>query len=385
MKLFLLRYGELALKGKNRKSFEDLLINNIRRSLKGLPVEIRKTYGRLFVHLEDDSCHIDLEKRLSRIFGLVSFSPVEKTSLDFEEIMFKSAEIINESITSPFTFKIETNRPNKKFPVKSPEISAKTGEYVLDKVTGSSVDVHNPDIKLFIEIRDDGAYIFHRFFPAGGGLPVGVSGKAILMLSGGIDSPVAGWMGMKRGLNVEGLHFQSPPFTSERSREKVLDIAKELATFCGSLTLHFAHFTEIQKEIHEKCPHDMGITIMRRMMFRLSEMLARKQNAGAIITGESLGQVASQTLDSIAVINKVTTMPVFRPLIGLDKEEITGYSRRIGTYEISIRPYEDCCTVFVPKHPVTRPKLFYTEKTESRINVQELLNRCMDNIETVSV
>ncbi len=385
MIIFLLRYGELALKGKNRGTFENLLINNIRRSLKGLPAEIKKTYGRLFVYLEDDRFFDEAKERLCRIFGLVSFSPVEKVALDLDEIMSKAAEMIDSEFSAPFSFKVETSRPNKGFPFKSPHVSSSVGEYVLNNVPGCRVDVHNPDLKLFVEIRDDEAYLFHRFFQAGGGLPVGISGKALLLLSGGIDSPVAGWMGMKRGLTVEGLHFQSPPFTSERSLEKVLDIGRELASYCGKFKIHIANFTAIQKEIYSKCPQDMGITIMRRMMFRIAESLAYTQRAGALLTGESLGQVASQTLDSISVISAVTSIPVFRPLIGLDKQEITVYSQRIGTYDISVRPYEDCCTVFVPKHPVTKPKLKYTEKAERCFDYAGMLQECIDSIETVTL
>lgn len=385
MKLFLIRYGELALKGKNRKSFEDLLVRNIKQALRGIPAEIKKTYGRLFVYLSNEDYYRETLHRLCRIFGLVSVSPVDTASLNMEDIKEKAVSVIREEFTPPFTFKVETSRPNKHFPLPSPEVSRDTGAYILKNIDGSKVDVHNPDLKLFIEIRDDEAYIFHRFYAGVGGLPVGVSGKALLLLSGGIDSPVAGWMGMKRGLEVEALHFHSFPFTSERSREKVLDLSHKLARYCGKLTLHIASFTEIQKEIRAKCPQPMSVTIMRRMMFRTAARLAKQRGAGALITGESLGQVASQTLDSIAVIDAVVDLPVFRPLIGLDKQEIISYSQKVGTYDISIRPYEDCCTVFVPKHPVTRPKPAYTEEVESVLDIPSLLDNCLENTETVII
>ncbi|MFY9114090.1 MAG: tRNA uracil 4-sulfurtransferase ThiI [Dethiobacteria bacterium] len=385
MKLFLLRYGELALKGKNRKIFEDMLIRNIRDALQGISAEVRKTYGRLFVHLHDESYEREVLERLRRIFGLVSISPVESAPLNMDEIQAQALDVIRNEAVAPFTFKVETRRSNKLFPLESPEISRTTGAYILANMAGSKVDVHHPDITLHIEIREKKAFIYHRFYSGSGGLPVGISGKALLLLSGGIDSPVAGWMGMKRGLEVEALHFHSFPFTSERSKEKVLQIASVMARYCGKLTLHIAGFTEIQKTIHKECPPAMRITIMRRMMFRAAERIAAAREAGALITGECLGQVASQTLESIAVIDVLAKRPVFRPLIGMDKQEIVTYAQKIGTYEISILPYEDCCTVFVPRHPATRPKLVYTEKVESALDVCPLLDNCLENIETITV
>ncbi|NLI69761.1 MAG: tRNA 4-thiouridine(8) synthase ThiI [Firmicutes bacterium] len=385
MKLFLLRYGELALKGKNRKAFEDLLIRNIRDALQGISAEVRRTYGRLFVHLHEENREREVLERLGRIFGLVSISPVDSAPLNMEDIQARALATIQKGAAAPFTFKVETRRSNKAFPLESPEISRITGAHILSNVAGSKVDVHHPDIILHMEIREKEAYVYHLSYPGCGGLPVGASGRALLLLSGGIDSPVAGWMGMKRGLEIEALHFHSFPFTSERAKDKVLQIASMMARYSGKLILHVAGFTGIQEAIHKECPPAMRITIMRRMMFRVAERLAASRGAGALVTGESLGQVASQTLESIAVTDVLAERPVFRPLIGMDKQEIIDLARKIGTYEISILPYEDCCTVFVPKHPATRPKLLYTEKVESFLDVNSLLDNCLENIESVTL
>ena len=385
MKMLLLRYGELALKGKNRNQFENALIKNVRDSLQGLSAEVKKVYGRLFVYLQDEENFEEAISRLQCVFGIVSVSPVESTSLDLDEITKKAAEIVMSTVTPPFTFKVDARRSYKQFPYESPEINRLTGGYILENVPGSKVDVHNPNLILQIEIRNQEAYIFHRSYPGEGGLPVGTSGNALLLLSGGIDSPVAGWMAMKRGLNIEALHFHSPPFTSERSREKTIDLTRSLTRYHHRINLHIAGFTEIQKAIHSCCPKDMGVTIMRRMMFRIANSLARTRNAKAIITGESLGQVASQTLDSIKTISAVSDLPIFRPLIGLDKQEIIAYSQKIGTYSTSILPYEDCCTVFVPKHPVTKPRINRAEKAEENLDISGLIDNCLQNIETITL
>ena len=274
MKLFLLRYGELALKGKNRKAFEDLLIRNIRDALQGISAEVRRTYGRLFVHLHEENREREVLERLGRIFGLVSISPVDSAPLNMEDIQARALATIQKGAAAPFTFKVETRRSNKAFPLESPEISRITGAHILSNVAGSKVDVHHPDIILHMEIREKEAYVYHLSYPGCGGLPVGASGRALLLLSGGIDSPVAGWMGMKRGLEIEALHFHSFPFTSERAKDKVLQIASMMARYSGKLILHVAGFTGIQEAIHKECPPAMRITIMRRMMFRVAERLA---------------------------------------------------------------------------------------------------------------
>lgn len=385
MKLLLIRYGELALKGKNRKYFEEALMQNIRKMLHDLPVEVKKLYGRLFVYLHDEEYYQEAINRLQGIFGLVSISPAESSPLDFEDIKQKAVEVLQDSIDPPFTFKVEARRSNKQFPLKSPEINQQLGGHILKNFPQCEVDVHNPDITLKVEIREQEAYLFYRSYPGEGGLPVGISGKALLLLSGGIDSPIAGWMGLKRGLEVEALHFHSFPFTSERSKEKVIELAQVLTRYHPQITLHIAGFTEIQKAIHSNCPKQMGVTIMRRMMFRVADRLCRAQNCKALITGESLGQVASQTLESIQTISATTDLPVFRPLIGLDKQEIISYAQKIGTYPISIQPYEDCCTVFVPRHPAIKPKASHAEEVEQNLDIPTLLENCMENIETITL
>ncbi len=385
MKLLLIRIGEVALKGNNRRTFENALSRNMHRALHDLSVDIKKIYGRFFVYLYDEEHFYTAIERLQKIFGIVSISPVENVPLDPAKIQEKAVKVLLQSISTPFSFKVEARRANKNFPLTSPEINQEIGGYILNQIPASKVDVHNPDLILYIEIREEEAYIFHHFYPGAKGLPVGVSGKALMLLSGGIDSPVAGWMGMKRGLEVEALHFHSFPFTSERSREKVIDIAQSLTGYHPKITLHIAGFTEIQKAIHTSCPQSMGITIMRRMMFRIADKLARKRECGALISGESLGQVASQTLESISVISAVTELPIFRPLIGLDKQEIINNAKQIGTYNISIRPYEDCCTVFLPRHPAIKPDLNYTEQIENNLDVSALIENCLNNIETITL
>lgn len=385
MTRILIRYGEIALKGKNRGLFENILLKNIKTSLRQYPVEIRKSYGRVFVLLKDSEKKDEVFGLLGRIFGIVSFSPVETAPLSMESIQAKAVEILAGSAAAPFTFKVESRRALKSFPLTSPEISKKAGAYILKNLPGSSVDVHSPQIRIFIEVRENEAYLFHKFYPGPGGLPVGISGKALLLLSGGIDSPVAGWMSMKRGLEIHALHFHSFPFTGERSREKAVDLGHLLSRYSNRITLHIASFTEIQKAIRLNCPPPMSVTIMRRMMFRVAESLARSIQAGALITGESLGQVASQTLENISIINQVTSLPVFRPLIGLDKEEITEKARAIGTYPVSIRPYEDCCTVFLPKNPVIRPTMERTRKAEEALDIPGLVQSCAASVESLTL
>ncbi len=380
--MVLVRYGELALKGRNRGAFEKKLVDNLRFSLKGLPVKVKRIYGRIMIEIQNRDHYREVASHLERTFGIVSFSPVESSPLHMPAINEKAAEIAGNFREPPFTFKIETRRANKTFPEKSPEISNQVGEHILNSIPGLQVDVHEPELKLHIEIREQEAFFFHSLHPGPGGLPVGVSGKALLLLSGGIDSPVAGWMGMKRGLVTEALHFHSFPFTSDRALEKVVDLTRVLSRYGLKIKLHIAGFTAIQKAIHQHCPPAMSITIMRRMMFRVADAVARQRGIKAIITGESLGQVASQTLDSICVTDPVIGLPVFRPLIGMDKQEIVEIARKIDTYPISIQPYEDCCTVFLPRNPETAPILSRTENAEKALPVQELLIDCLKNLES---
>ncbi|MGB8955071.1 MAG: tRNA uracil 4-sulfurtransferase ThiI, partial [Tumebacillaceae bacterium] len=285
--------------------------------------------------------------------------------------------------TAPVTFKVEGRRADKRFPLTSPEIAREVATHVLKNVEGLKVDVHNPELTLTVEVRESKAYLLCDIIPGPGGLPVGMSGKVMLLLSGGIDSPVAGWMAMKRGATVEGIHFQSFPFTSERAQEKVNDLAKILAKHGGRVRLHNVYFTEIQKAIRMHVPEEYSITIMRRIMMRIADRLAHQRKALALVTGESLGQVASQTLESMYVINNVTNMPILRPLVAMDKVDIMRIAKNIGTYETSILPYEDCCTVFMPKNPKTRPKLHEAEAAEAKLDIEALIQEALEKTETL--
>ncbi|NLM54179.1 MAG: tRNA 4-thiouridine(8) synthase ThiI [Firmicutes bacterium] len=381
--LLLVRYGEISLKGRNRKMFEDILLGNIRTALQGILVhDIHKTFGRLYI--ETDHWQQAAE-RLQRVFGIVSLSPVLKAELHTEAIKAAAVKVMADA--SAKTFKVETRRPNKAFPLTSPELSRTLGAHVLQSLPGLSVDVHKPDVILNVEVRQEGAFLYSRTIPGLGGLPVGASGKGFLLLSGGIDSPVAGFLALKRGVAVEGLHFHSYPFTTERSKEKVIELGRILGQYTGrgQFPLWICHFTEIQKAIQGVPFPSLRITIMRRFMLRIAAQLAQSHKAYALITGESLGQVASQTMESIFTINAVTNMPVYRPLIGLDKEEIVEIARRIGTYETSILPYEDCCTVFVPRNPATRPTVDQALEAESYLDVEGLVAEAIAKTEYLDV
>jgi thiamine biosynthesis protein ThiI len=302
--------------------------------------------------------------------------------LELEEICRQALRLLKDSYKPGLTFKVNTHRANKNFPYPSPEINSIVGAYLLKSNLQLKVDIHSPEIIVNIDIREKEAYLYSRTIPGAGGLPVGVTGKGLLLLSGGIDSPVAGWMALKRGIELEALHFHSPPFTGESALHKVLDLCRLLAAYSSETTLHLAPFTEVQKEIRLKCPEPMLITLMRRVMFRVAESLAAKRNIPVIFSGESLGQVASQTLENLAAINEVVSLPILRPLIGFDKEEIISMARRINSFPISIRPFDDCCTLFIPRHPVTRPAAEELRKAEERLPLQELIAYCLDNIET---
>lgn len=388
--VILVRYGEIGLKGENRPAFENLLVRRVREALRGLAgLAVTKRPGRLLVSVGEGAPGawvVDAAgDRLARVFGIVSFSPAAETGLDPAEIEAAAVEALRRAAGGgEATFKVEARRANKAFPMDSPTLARHLGGRLLQAVPGLRVDVHQPRITVNVEVRDH-AYVFTRVLPGPGGLPVGASGRAALLLSGGIDSPVAGWMAMKRGLELDAVHFHSPPFTSERSREKVADLCRVLARWGGRVTLHAVHFTEAQKAIYERCPADLGVPLMRRLMFRVAEAVARGRGGLALVTGESLGQVASQTLESLHAVNRVATVPVLRPLIGMDKAEIVDLARRIGTYEVSILPYEDCCTVFVPRHPRTRPSLEEVEAAEARLDVPGLVEGALARVETEEV
>ncbi|CAJ1001760.1 MULTISPECIES: tRNA uracil 4-sulfurtransferase ThiI [Bacillales] len=371
--VILIRYGELALKGRNRDLFEAALVQSVKSVLRPFAnIKVRRNYGRMYVELHGEDAHAVVE-RLRRVFGISSISPTVQVEPDEQAIKAKALELIRHLQPQPKTFRVETRRADKRFPKQSMEVSRMVGTHILRNIPEIKVDVHQPEAVVNIEIRAEGTYISCETIPGPGGLPVGSGGKVLLLLSGGIDSPVAGWKMMKRGVTLEAIHFHSYPFTSERALQKVRDLAQKLALWGGTVRLHVVPFTEIQTAIREKCPEDYLITIMRRFMMRIAEQVAARTGALALATGESLGQVASQTLESMNTINKVVSIPILRPLIGMDKTEITDIARRIDTYELSILPYEDCCTIFTPKNPVTRPKPHVAERFEEKLDVAALV------------
>ena len=377
--IILIKNGELALKGLNRSNFEDALIKNMKRRLKDLgEITIRKAQSTIYVEPKSDD--FDFEEaldRVSRIFGIAGFSRACVCEKDIDDILTKSVEYLRESMANIKTFKVEAKRADKNFPLTSPEICRELGGKLLSAYPPLKVDVHNPDRVVNVEIRDYGAYVRAEQLHGAGGLPVGTAGVASILISGGIDSPVAAWTMAKRGLRLNAIHFASPPYTSARAEMKVKTLLSKVARYSGSINLAIVPFTEIQDEIAKHCPEDYFTLIMRRMMMRISERLARKEGSLALITGESLGQVASQTLPALVTTDSVCNMPVLRPLIGMDKEEIVRISRNIDTFETSILPYEDCCTVFTPKHPKTRPTLELCEQAEADLAIEELIEKAI--------
>ena len=381
--IILIKNGELALKGLNRRNFEDAHIKNIKRRLKSLgETEVRSSQSTIYI--EPKSENYDFEEalcRVKKIFGIAGFSRAcvcEKTA---EDIFTRAPEYLKPIMESIKTFKVEAKRADKTFPLTSPEICRELGGVLLDNFPHLTVDVHNPDRTVFVEVRDYAAYIRAEQIKGAGGLPVGTAGKASILISGGIDSPVAAWTMAKRGLRLDAIHFASPPYTSPRAELKVRTLLKKVAAYSGAINLAIVPFTEIQDEIGKNCPEDYFTLIMRRMMMRISERLARNSGSLALITGESLGQVASQTLPALVTTDSVTNMPVLRPLIGMDKEEIIKISRDIDAFETSILPYEDCCTVFTPKHPKTRPTLSACEEAEKGLAVDELIEKAVNGTE----
>lgn len=387
-KVILVRYGEIALKGLNKPVFEDRLIKNLKKSLYGLgKIKVIKSQSRIYIEPEQDDYPFEEALILAtKVFGIVSVSPVIKIASDFEVIKEHALILIKDLLSrvGHKTFKVDAKRGDKRFPMGSPEICSELGGYILENIEGLTVDVKKPDFTFYLEVRED-TYIYSEIHPAFGGMPTGTNGKAILLLSGGIDSPVAGWMIGKRGVEIDCVHFYSYPYTSERSKEKVIDLAKIMATYCGKINLHIVPFTDIQLHINDKCPEELLTLIMRRAMMIISEKIAEKTGSQALITGESLGQVASQTMHSLNVTNAVVKMPVFRPLIGMDKNEVIDRARIIGTFETSILPYEDCCTVFVAKHPNTKPKLQLVEKFEENLDLDILIEKALSETEVIQI
>ena len=376
--LLLIRYGEIYLKGLNRPYFLRALLARVKEAVRPLGGQVWLKDARLFVQgvSDMDACI----QRVTKVFGVHSVCPaVRLPKADFEQVCAQAAEMMR-GMTG--TFKVDARRSDKCYPLDSPEINAKMGGYILRNVPGLKVDVHHPDHVMNVEIRDE-AYLYVKVIEAAGGMPVGTGGKAALLLSGGIDSPVAGYMIAKRGVELCAVHFYSYPYTSERAKEKVLDLARIISQSCCGIKVFVVPFTDIQLKIHEKCADDYTTLIMRRFMMRIVEKIAQREGAEALITGESVGQVASQTMTALHMTNMVVSMPVFRPLIGFDKIEIIRYAEKIGTYETSCLPYEDCCTVFTPRHPATHPKLDKILESEARLDGDALIEEAIRNTEIV--
>lgn len=389
-KAFLIKYAEIGIKGKNRHIFEEALCRQMRHALAEVEGEfsVTREMGRIYVRTEGAFDYDGAVEALKRVFGIAGICPVvivddtgfedlAKAVVDYVKGVYKDQEK---------TFKVCARRAKKTYPMSSMELNSELGGRILDACPNMKVDVHEPDVYLNVEVRQN-IYIYSETIPGPGGMPVGTNGQAMLLLSGGIDSPVAGYMIAKRGVKIDAVYFHAPPYTSERAKQKVVDLAKLVARYSGPIRLHVVNFTEIQLYIYEKCPHDELTIIMRRYMMKLAEMFARQDGCLGLITGESIGQVASQTMHSLAVTNEVCTMPVFRPLIGFDKQEIVDVSEKIGTYETSVLPYEDCCTIFVAKHPVTKPNLNIIRRSETHLadKIDEMMDTAFRTAELIEI
>lgn len=385
-KSFLIKYAEIGTKGKNRYVFEDILCKNIRSALKRVDGKflVRKEYGRIFVDCMEDYDYDETVEALQHVFGIVGICPVVVIpNQPWETLAKELITFVDDSyLDKNFTFKVNCRRINKEYPMHSMEINVEAGAILLDAFPELKVDVHQPEVMIHIELRDN-IYLYSVRLPGPGGLPVGTNGKGMLLLSGGIDSPVAGYLVSKRGVHLEAVYFDAPPHTSPQAKQKVIDLAKLVARYSGAVTLHIIHFTEIQEAIYQTCPEDEITILMRRYMMRIAQYLAEKNDCQALITGESIGQVASQTIYSLQVTNAVCSYPVFRPCIGMDKQEIVSLAEQIKTYETSILPYEDCCTTFVAKHPVTKPKLADIEASEALLadKIDALLRQAIETEE----
>ena len=379
--IILIKNGELALKGLNRSTFEDILIKNIRKRIKPLgDFEYRKEQSTVSVVPMDDYVDMDeVSDRISRVFGIAAFSRALQVEKDIDVILEQAPIYLADQLRNAKTFKVEGKRADKKFPLKSPELSAQVGGAILSKFPHLKVDVKNPEILVTIEIREKFAFIRGNQTKGAGGMPTGTAGKSAILISGGIDSPVAAYMMAKRGLVLNAIHFASPPYTSPQAEEKVHNLLRKVSRYSGNITLFTVGFTEIQEAIRDNCPEELFTLVMRRFMMRISQRIADREECKALITGESLGQVASQTLNALACTDAVVSIPVFRPVIGLDKEEIIKISRQIDTFDISIEPYEDCCTVFTPKHPKTKPQISVLEQAEQSLDVDGLIERALEN------
>ena len=379
--LILIKNGEIALKGLNRTTFEDVLLKNIRRKLADLgKFRCYKAQSTMYIEPQEDG--IDLDEavdRVRKVFGIAALTRACIVEKDFEDIKAKTVEYLKETLSEASTFKVEAKRSDKTFPMNTPQICTELGGYLLEQFPGLTVDVHNPQVTVMVEIRDFAAYIHAGQIEGAGGM------RAMLLVSGGIDSPVAGYMMAKRGMEVLAVHFVSPPYTSERAKLKVITLCEKMSAYCGRMQLFIVPFTKMQEAIRDNCPEELFTVIMRRMMMKIAEKLAQRSDCAALITGESLAQVASQTVQAIACTDVACQMPVLRPLIGMDKEEIIRIARKIDTFETSILPYEDCCTVFTPKHPRTRPKLAMVEEAEAAFDFAPMLEEAVEGAERLRI
>ena len=386
--IFIVRCGEVALKGMNKPYFERMLVERIRKLLKKFDgVSVKRHEGLIFVRADRSLDKQAIIKEISKVFGVASISPAVECESTMESIGAAAVDYMMEAIRERGvkTFKVEAKRADKTFPVKSPDIGRQIGAAVLKGCKVLKVDVHHPDCLLFVDVRHDKSYIYQDKIPGFGGLPLGTNGKGLSLLSGGIDSPVATWMMAKRGMMIEAVHFHSYPYTSQRAQEKVEDLASIVATYCGRFRMHVVNLLPVQEQIVEHCPEEETTILVRRFMMRIAQRIAEKNGCGMLITGENLGQVASQTAESLIVTDASVTMPVMRPLIAMDKVDIMDLAQEIGTYETYIQPYEDCCTVFLPKHPATKPKLEKILESESRLDCEALIDAAVDAEEIIDI
>lgn len=385
--VILIKNGELALKGLNRSTFEDVLVKNIRRRLKSAgDFNYVKSQSTIIIEPKNDECDFEAaEEAVSKVFGIAGYSRAAITEKDFDKVIEISGDYLKDALSAAKTFKVEAKRSDKKFPLTSPEICREMGGHLLSLYPHLKVDVRNPELTVMVEVRDKYIFLHGTQFKGAGGMPVGTGGKAAILISGGIDSPVAAWMMAKRGIELTAVHFASPPYTSKKAEAKVVSLLEKVAKYSGRMTMFTVPFTEIQEQIKDNCPEELFTLIMRRAMMMASEKIARREKCYALITGESVGQVASQTIYALACTDAAANMPVFRPLIGMDKDEIIEISRKIDTFETSILPYEDCCTVFTPKHPKTRPNLSDLEKAETLIPLEDLVEKAVSQAEIRTV
>ena len=385
--VLLLKLGEIALKGLNRKTFEDVLIKNIKRRLQGAGVfSVTSRQSTIYVEPMDQEADMDLaEERCAKVFGVVSYTRAGEAEKSLSSIQEKAAEYLRDELEEAGSFKVEAKRSDKKFPHKSPEIARETGAYLMERFPHLRVDVHHPDVTVWVEVRAAAAFVHADSRPGAGGIPVGSGGRGLVLISGGLDSPVAAWSMAKRGLALTAVHFASPPYTSELAHDKVVRLLQKVSEYAGRIKLVTVELTRLQEAIRDQCPEELSTVILRRYMLRAAQRVAQDEGCLCLITGESLGQVASQTLQAIACTDAVAQMPVFRPLIGTDKAEIVKTARKIDTFDTSIEPYEDCCTIFTPRHPRTKPTLEMVERGEQAIDGKMLLAEAMQNLQTAHI